>query len=71
MAEINNYKDDELVTLREAARILNVSESTFARYRDDGKISYYSYSKRKFLYKVCDLKKFFDNSYNSTSDYEE
>lgn len=63
MIDMSKYRDDELVTLREAAAILNVSGSTVVRYREDGKIPYFKYSRRKVLYRVRDLREFKDKSY--------
>lgn len=71
MVDTSTYRDDEMVTLREAAAILNVSGSTVARYRDDGKLPYFKYSQRKILYRVRDLREFVDKSYTPACDYLE
>ena len=71
MIDTSKYKDEELVTLREAAAILNVSISTVMRYRDDGKIPYYKYSKGKILYRVSDLRGFIKEAYTPASNYLE
>jgi len=71
MVNVAKYKDDELVTIREAAAILNVSVRTIVRYRENGKIPYYGYSRRKFLYKVRDIKEFCDKSYIAPCEYDE
>ncbi len=71
MIDTSKYNDDELVTLREAAAILKVSESTVRRYRDDGKIPYFKYSTRKIQYLVKDLRDFISKSYITRCDYLE
>ena len=63
IVDTSKYRDDDQVNLREAAAILNVSESTFARYREDGKFPYIKYSKRKIFYLVKDLRQFKEKSY--------
>ena len=69
MIDTKKYKDDELVSLREAAAILRVSISTIARYTEDGKISHFRYSRRKILYRIQDLREFLDNSYRPRCEY--
>ncbi|MCL2154171.1 MAG: helix-turn-helix domain-containing protein [Leptospirales bacterium] len=69
MIDTKKYKDDELVTLREAAAILKVSISTVARYREEGKIPCFQYSQRKILYKVHDLREFLEKSYKPPCNY--
>jgi predicted site-specific integrase-resolvase len=71
MISFQKYKEDELVTLREAAKLLGVSVSTIKRYRNNGQFPYYVYSKRKLLYQVSDLKEFRDKSLTPACDYEE
>ncbi len=71
MIDTTKYRDDELVTLREAAAILNVSDSTIVRYREDGKIPFFKYSRRKVLYRVKDLRDFRDKSYTPACNYLE
>jgi len=68
---MQNYHDDDLITLREAAAILGVSESTFQRYREEGKIPYYRYSRRKLLYKFKDIIDYKNNCYIQSSDWLE
>lgn len=69
--QIEKYKDDDLITLREAAAILGISESTFQRYREEGKIPYFRYSRRKFLYKFGDIIEFRNKSYTLPCDWLE
>ncbi len=71
MIDISKYRDEELVTLREAAAILKVSESTVARYRDEGKFPYYKYSKRNIKYCVRDLREFKEKAFIPPVNYLE
>jgi len=69
MIDTKKYKDDDLLTLREAAAMLKVSISTITRYTEDGKISHFRYSRRKILYKAGDLREFLNNSYRPQCNY--
>lgn len=71
MIDTAKYRDDELVTLREAAAILNVSDSTVTRYREDGKFPYYKFSKRNIKYCVKDLREFRNKSFVPACEYLE
>ena len=71
MIDTAKYRDDDLLTLREAAAFLNVSESTIVRYREDGKIPYFKFSSRKIQYCAKDLREFKKKSYIVSWDYLE
>lgn len=71
MIDVSKYRDDDLVNLREAAAILNISVSTFRRYREEGKIPYLKYSRRKIQYIVGDLRAYKMKSYVPPCDYIE
>jgi len=71
MIDTSKYRDDDIVSLREAAAILGASESTVVRYRDEGKYGYIRYSKRNIKYRVGDLRAFRTQSYVRPVDYIE
>jgi len=55
--------ENDLITVREAARILFLSERTVSRYREEGRLPCHKFSKRKYLYKRKDIEEFLKKSY--------
>jgi excisionase family DNA binding protein len=44
------FKQDDLLTVKEAAREMNIAPRTVTDYRHRGLIPYIQYSRKKFLY---------------------
>jgi excisionase family DNA binding protein len=66
-----SHYTQELITVNEAARILNVAPRTVARYREEGRLPYIRYSPRKILFRKSDIIQFIEESYRPKCDYLE
>jgi excisionase family DNA binding protein len=53
---------DDLLTVKEAAREMNIAPRTVTQYRHDGKLPYVQYSSKKFLYPRTGITSFIKNS---------
>jgi len=68
--EIKPVSDkDELISVREVARMLGVCERTVGTYREQGKIACIRYNERKVMFRKEDILAFINRSYKRPLDY--
>lgn len=52
----------DLMTVREAARVMNIAPRTVSQYRMEGKLPFVQYSSRKYLYPRSGVESFIAKS---------
>jgi len=57
---------DDLLTVKEAARKMNIAPRTVTDYRLRGLIPYIQYSRKKFLYPRTGIDAFIENSFHES-----
>jgi DNA-binding transcriptional regulator YhcF (GntR family) len=62
---------DELISVREAARLLGINVRTVGKYREAGLIAYIQYTDRKFMYRKADILSFQNRNFHEPKDYLE
>jgi hypothetical protein len=68
--ELESVTDkDELIGVREVARLMGVCERTVGHYRENGKIACIKLSERKFMFRKKDILAFINRSYKRPQNY--
>jgi hypothetical protein len=62
---------DELISVREAARLLGINVRTVGKYREAGLIAFIRYTDRKFMYRKADILSFQNRNFHEPKDYLE
>lgn len=60
---------DELISVREAARLLGIHVRTVGMYRDRGLIACIKYTDRKYMYRKADILSFQNRNFHEPKDY--
>ncbi len=71
-AELSPITDkDELISVREVARLLGVNQRTVGKYRERGLLACVQYTERKIMYRKADILSFQNRSFREPKDYLE
>lgn len=62
---------DELIGVREAARLLGINTRTVGKYREAGLVAFVQYTKRKIMYRKADILSFQNRNFHQPKDYLE
>lgn len=60
---------DEIISVREAARILGVCDRTIGRWREEGRIPYIKITDRTYKFKKQDILSYLNKNYHTAKDY--